>query len=165
MPKPREDDTVEIRTPVTAEPKKPEPIESTISALTRSASEFKMRGEGGKGKKTQSTFLIALIVAGIVALLMAVLGIMAVFARRKAAKLQHKLNVQEEEAIVARTRAKQEKNQNDRAELEVKAKALEDAVDDLRERRDAAEDRRNDFEAEIRGIVSWDEVEVTRAGE
>ncbi len=135
------------------------PVESTLARLVREAADVKDTStKGGEGK--QSSFPWALIAAGLVALLMAFLGFTAVLARRKAARLQHELNVREEKALQARERVDQEKRVNERAELEVHAARLREEVEALRTQRANLEARRREYEARVRAVVTWADVEV-----
>lgn len=138
----------------------PQP-KNALATLVNSTANFGSSGDGKKGGS--SSFPWALIIAGVVALLMAIFGFTAVLARRKAAKLQHDLNVKEEKALQKKERAGQETRLVERAILEDEIADLEEEVEILRDKRAEVEKSRKTFEEKVMALTSWDDVEVMEA--
>lgn len=166
LPKPpvteRGDPTVEEVSP----PSKPAPkAEEPLSALVKLANSATDTEKGSKKKGGgQSSVAWGLIVAGIVAVIVAVLGFAMVWARRKAARLQHEINVRDERALQVKERAKMETRAIERAELEIEASKLDAEVEEMRAERAvlAEKSRKTVLEIQKLAVSSWDDVEISR---
>jgi uncharacterized protein HemX len=113
--------------------------------------------------KGKNSFPIALICAGIVAIIVAILGFMAVMARRKAALLQHELNIREEDHKRSLEKLALEHGAAEREKLVRDTFTLKKRVETLRTERESLEARRVDYEKALQPITSWDEIAVIRA--
>lgn len=113
--------------------------------------------------RSKNSLPIALICAGLVAVIVAVLSFITVMARRRAALLEHELNVREEERRRAQMLFELKTNAVDRGKLALRALEIKKRLDYLRVQREALEARRIDYEAALSPITSWDELEIVRA--
>jgi uncharacterized protein HemX len=115
--------------------------------------------EGPKG----SSFPTYLLLAGLVVLGFAIMGWMAVRASRKAAQLEYKLRLQEEDKKRAQEAATLNKNAVRREDAEVVAQNLEASIQALQGELAAIKDEAAERARVLASAASWGDISVVSA--
>lgn len=114
----------------------------------------------GKEDQKGSSFPVYIIMASIVVIGFAIMGWLAVRAKRKAAQLEYKLRLQEEEHKRAAEALKTTQDAATRAEAESKVSSLSGSIKDLKEKLASNEAESKERARVLATASGWDDLVV-----
>jgi len=114
----------------------------------------------GTVSDSKRSILVVSIILGILGLVIAGLVIALVFARRKAERLQSQVRQDEEDIEQKKEELKLQEEAHAQEQLQKDIAAKEERVKVAKEQIKALDQKREKFNDDLKGVTSWDDLEV-----